>query len=460
MERLCFVAFALVVITVTGVRSSPDEYKLLHDVFANYSNIVRPVSNSSLAVTVTYDAALQQIIDLDEKNQVLTSNLWVRMYWYDDSLKWNPDDYGGTTVIIIPADIIWLPDIVLYNTADESFSGMMNTNAQAYSDGSVAYYAPAIFKSTCKINVKYFPFDEQRCKMQFGSWAFHGFLINIVNKSSIGDTNNFMDNGEWQLVGMPVQRNVFYYGCCPEPYPDVTFTIIIQRRALFYMFNLLLPCMLISAITLLDFYLPADAGEKVTLGITILLALTVFLLLVAETMPPTSEVVPLIAQYYVGTIILVSFSTCMTVVVLGLHYKVPGAVKPVPRWVRKYLLNYTARVLMLGNLAENLEDDESDNVVIENNYLKNNPPEMTEHFNKIDRFTSNPTYSRFDYNVVRILKNVEFMVGKCKDQDKDEAIANEWKLVAIVVDRIFLWFFLVATVAITAGILSQAPKIV
>ena len=49
-------------------------------------------------------------------------------------------------------------------------------------------------------------------------------------------------------------------------------------------------------ITALGFYMPADAGEKVTLGITILLALTVFLLLVAETMPPQSEVVPLIGR--------------------------------------------------------------------------------------------------------------------------------------------------------------------
>ena len=48
---------------------------------------------------------------------------------------------------------------------------------------------------------------------------------------------------------------------------------------------------------MLVFYLPPDSGEKVSLGVTVLLALTVFLLIVAETMPPQSETIPLIGEY-------------------------------------------------------------------------------------------------------------------------------------------------------------------
>ena len=47
---------------------------------------------------------------------------------------------------------------------------------------------------------------------------------------------------------------------------------------------------------MLVFYLPPDSGEKVSLGVTVLLALTVFLLIVAETMPPQSENIPLIGE--------------------------------------------------------------------------------------------------------------------------------------------------------------------
>lgn len=65
---------------------------------------------------------------------------------------------------------------------------------------------------------------------------------------------------------MPAKRNELYYDCCKEPYPDVTFTVTMRRRTLYYGLNLLIPCVLISGLALLVFLLPADSGEKISLG--------------------------------------------------------------------------------------------------------------------------------------------------------------------------------------------------
>lgn len=68
------------------------------------------------------------------------------------------------------------------------------------------------------------------------------------------------------LTGVPAKRNELYYDCCKEPYPDVTFTVTMRRRTLYYGLNLLIPCVLISGLALLVFLLPADSGEKISLG--------------------------------------------------------------------------------------------------------------------------------------------------------------------------------------------------
>ena len=68
------------------------------------------------------------------------------------------------------------------------------------------------------------------------------------------------------IIGVPGKKNSLVYDCCPEPYVDITFTIHIRRRTLYYFFNLIVPCVLISSMALLGFTLPPDSGEKLTLG--------------------------------------------------------------------------------------------------------------------------------------------------------------------------------------------------
>ena len=132
--------------------------------------------------------------------------------------------------------------------------------------------------------------------MKFGSWTYDGLQVDITNRSEEVDLSNYVDNGEWEMVDVQVQRNVVYYACCNEPFPDVTFIVTIRRRNLYYMYNVIFPCIMMSALTLLVFCLPPDSGEKITMGITVLLAFSVFMLRVAENLPETSEFVPLISE--------------------------------------------------------------------------------------------------------------------------------------------------------------------
>lgn len=94
-----------------------------------------------------------------------------------------------------------------------------------------------------------------------------------------------------------------------------------RRKTLFYTVNLIIPCVGITFLTVLVFYLPSDSGEKVTLCVSILLSLTVFFLLLAEIIPPTSLAVPLLGKYLLFTMILVTTSIWVTVCVLNVHFR-------------------------------------------------------------------------------------------------------------------------------------------
>lgn len=120
--------------------------------------------------------------------------------------------------------------------------------------------------------------------------------MDVTNRTSEVDLTNYVPNGEWELLEARLIRNVVFYSCCPEPFPDLTVTLKIRRKILYYMVNVVLPCVMMSVLTLLVFCLPPESGEKIALGITVLLAFSVFMLAIAEKMPETSESIPLIGN--------------------------------------------------------------------------------------------------------------------------------------------------------------------
>ena len=62
------------------------------------------------------------------------------------------------------------------------------------------------------------------------------------------DLSNFQLNGEFHLESFTSKYHLVNYSCCEEPYPDITYTIRMRRRPMFYVFNLILPCVLINGI--------------------------------------------------------------------------------------------------------------------------------------------------------------------------------------------------------------------
>ncbi|XP_063614022.1 acetylcholine receptor subunit alpha-like 1, partial [Penaeus indicus] len=166
---------------------------------------------------------------------------------------------------------------------------------------------------------------------------------------------------EWDILKVPAIRNERFYPCCEEPYPDIYFNITMRRKTLFYTVNLIIPCVGISFLSVLVFYLPSDSGEKVSLCISILLSLTVFFLLLAEIIPPTSLAVPLLGKYLLFTMILVTLSVMVTIGVLNVNFRSPSTHKMAP-WVRKIFIDLLPKFLRVERPQKDSGDEGPDEV--------------------------------------------------------------------------------------------------
>lgn len=141
----------------------------------------------------------------------------------------------------------------------------------------------------------------------------------------------------------PVFRTSKFYDCCPKPYVDITYTIHVRRKSLFYTLYLIVPALIITAMVLIGFYLPPESGERMQLGITVLLAMIVFLQLVYQNLPSTSNSAPLLGKFYIITMFLISLSLAATCLVLNYSYGRHGDGE-MPIWVRLIILDCLGRV--------------------------------------------------------------------------------------------------------------------
>ena len=192
------------------------------------------------------------------------------------------------------------------------------------------------------------------CLLKFGSWLFHSKQLNLFQKRENAPVaQDSVDNGEWKITSVKIKRNVLKYDCCPDDlYPDITFVINLQRRSLFYTYNLVIPNFIIALLAFFSFYIPVECGERLSFVITVLLSMTVFLLLVAESIPPTSEAVPVIGMFFTSSIIEVALALIATGISLKVYYSYLYG-RGLSPGLRKFLFYRVAPLLRLDTDHQN-----------------------------------------------------------------------------------------------------------
>ncbi|CAD6195246.1 unnamed protein product [Caenorhabditis auriculariae] len=478
------------------VRSSVDEYRLLQSLKENYDHFERPVENSSQPLDVHVRFLLNQILDIDEKNQVMSILAYVDYNWNDYKLRWDPKMYGGITHTRFSGDEdapfkLWRPDVLLFNSVSQSFDSTYSSRLIVSHTGDVQQNPPGIFRFICKIDVTYYPFDKQTCFLKFGSWTYNGMYINLdfLLKDMIGvsgsrvtvepqrsepdsqtyyvnesiDLQVYMKNGEWDLIGTPGRRVVTAFG--DDEYHELYFYIHIQRRTLAYGINLIIPSLVISMMTVLGFTLPPDACEKITLETTILLSVIFFLQMVSSTSPPQSTAIPILAAFFSCCLMLVACSCVFTVLMLSLHHRKPETHTMSP-FMRKFFVEWLPYVLMMRTPDHPKAPKAKviDKSIIPIHRLSTFMPMLNlprpsqtavplKPRSNLSRNACVLNFARFCEELMSVESEIGKMLEKLDDDTKHEMLRSEWKFAAMAVDRLCLYLFSIFITVSTCGLI-------
>ncbi|XP_032230354.2 neuronal acetylcholine receptor subunit alpha-10 isoform X2 [Nematostella vectensis] len=451
--------------TYNPINSQQDdnELRLIKDLFfRGYNKNVRPVEDKSMPVEVKFGIAYTQVVDLIEKDQVLISNIWVRMNWNNHLLRWNASEYGGIDKLNISPTLMWLPDIVLHNNAEENVPAgtlyQFKTKVQLFNDGLCVWYAPTIIQSGCNIDITYFPFDDQLCELKFGSWTYNGLEVNIVQMLDQADLKFYMKSSEFQLISAKAKRNVNTFSCCPEPYPDVTFYLHLRRKPGFFLYNIIIPCLVITSLAVLTFVLPPEIGERVTLVIESFLALSFVVLMVSDSVPVTSDNTPLIVKFLLISMCEIGGALVANCISLNLY-----KLYPMPQWVRVVFLHYLARMLCIdtGHPKSDVDKDFMKLDTLEKklyNVAKKHSESRTGSSPTSPLLSHQSSPSLTDHHLGKIADGMA-AVARCSQLEVEAKINKDfWIFTSRIVDRMFLLVFIVAFIVSSGMIFSQVPE--
>lgn len=142
-------------------------------------------------------------------------------------------------------------------------------------------------------------FFSKTCIFQFGSWSYHSKEISykFTDSSNLGF---FLDHQEWKVLNFTPRKYQKCFDTINECYSYIDYEMIIQRKPLYYLVNMIAPALLITELCSLGLFSRSNSNgersEKITLGLTAILSLSVFLLMISDIMPRSSLVVPLFGK--------------------------------------------------------------------------------------------------------------------------------------------------------------------
>ena len=299
---------------------------------------------------------------------------------------------------------------------------------------------------------RYFPFDTQTCHMLFSSWTYDSAGITMFPSNNSVITKAYTNSSQWKIKRSWKYAYLVSYPSSSEPFSELKVFLTIERKPLYYLFNVITPCLVLITTLFIGFYLPPDCGERVSLTITVLLAVAVFLQLVTGHLPTNSDSIPILAVFYIVIMTESAVSLVTTCIILIIHYKSREVkTQDIPAWIRKIFLEKVAYCFSMKP-----ENAMGTSLIPEDN--KNRSASFQAMDVNFDH-VCNGLVNAYNVNLSKLsdilheVKLIKQFILHNKPTSEAEELQEDWKFLAKVLDRFFFWVFFVTVMLTTLCIL-------
>lgn len=385
--------------------------KLRTDLLTGYDPDIIPLQNQSTFLELKMAVQYYGIVEVDSVKGILTLVAGAFCQWTDQKLVWNSTDYGGISKMVIKQSAIWTPVIALGTPIEFQQLSKPWVKATVYSHGLVNFGIGDVLQSSCTMNMRFWPFDKQVCRVVFFPMDYTIDMLQIVKDTPGFVNTQLVKNSEWTLEDYACFIEKDFYSTM------LVFVLKLKRQSTFYVLSIILPLAGMFVISSLVFMLPQESGERVSYSITITLALAVFLTVVADEMPKSSEPMSLMCIFILLGII--NSLIIMVIVILNMRWYFKSD-KTSPGAMHKTLVRISA--CQFRNKVTNSNTDKSD----------------MDRTNKMALFSNSKSTNikRGDNNDILFVKPREIT-------ELNETDDITWKDVSNAVDILAFWIFLI-----------------
>ncbi|XP_076844737.1 5-hydroxytryptamine receptor 3A-like [Brachyhypopomus gauderio] len=260
---------------------------------------LRPVDHWQTSTLVFAALHILSVVEVNEKAQSFSLQVFMEMSWNNEFTKWNPKDFCGITLMSISKQMLWIPDINIIESTRIEFLSLESPFLKIQSSGIVTVGQFYTTTAACKMDLYQFPFDTQICTLTLQSTLdFDELQIEPYTNDTVltlGSNQLLQTQGEWDVLNISMSKTQLQ--ASGKEWDQLTYMVTIKRRPLLYVIIFLLPVLFLLVLDVASYYIPKYEREKLSFKLTLLLATTVFLVIIRDTLPSTSAKIPLIGVY-------------------------------------------------------------------------------------------------------------------------------------------------------------------